>query len=343
MHNIGAFARRVGLTPSALRFYDDCGLLRPAHVDPVTGYRYYEPTQEDRAVLVRKLRAAGLCLADVAAVLDGPCDVAREVLRGHERRLREDSQAARAALREVVSSYLPAGRTEVTVDGAELAGAVRQVAPSAARDPGPAPLRCVLFEITDTEVRLVATDRYRLAVRELACGWVEGPPAKVLLPVPALLEVATWAARESEVRLTVAEGNLELSAPGSCYPLPAGTGEFPAYRDMIAALAPPKQRVLVDRRALRDALGTAEAPTVLRRGDGDGGGELVVGTTALPAVCPEGLRIAFDPMVLGPAVEASVGPDVLLEIDAADRPVLVRSADQGSFSTLLMPVADPQR
>ena len=40
---IGVFARRVGLTPSALRFYDDCGVLRPAHVDDATGYRYYSP------------------------------------------------------------------------------------------------------------------------------------------------------------------------------------------------------------------------------------------------------------------------------------------------------------
>ncbi|MCX4639442.1 MerR family DNA-binding transcriptional regulator [Streptomyces platensis] len=38
---IGVFARRVGLAPSALRFYDDCGLLRPARVDAVTGYRRY--------------------------------------------------------------------------------------------------------------------------------------------------------------------------------------------------------------------------------------------------------------------------------------------------------------
>ncbi|MET7543776.1 hypothetical protein [Streptomyces sp. NPDC005507] len=29
--SIGAFARRVGLAPSALRFYDDCDVLRPAY------------------------------------------------------------------------------------------------------------------------------------------------------------------------------------------------------------------------------------------------------------------------------------------------------------------------
>lgn len=41
-----------------------------------------------------------------------------------------------------------------------------------------------------------------------------------------------------------------------------------------------------------------------------------------------------------PALEAGVGPDVLLEIAAPDRPVLVRSADQGSFTTLVMPVRE---
>lgn len=33
---IGAFARAVGLTPTALRHYDECGLLRPAQVDDAT-------------------------------------------------------------------------------------------------------------------------------------------------------------------------------------------------------------------------------------------------------------------------------------------------------------------
>ncbi|MEU6867976.1 hypothetical protein ABZ924_32875 [Streptomyces sp. NPDC046876] len=42
------------------------------------------------------------------------------------------------------------------------------------------------------------------------------------------------------------------------------------------------------------------------------------------------------------ARETAVGPDALLEVPAAPaRPVLVRSADQGTFTTLVMPVAVP--
>ncbi|MER6998612.1 transcriptional regulator, partial [Streptomyces sp. NPDC000410] len=65
------------------------------------------------------------------------------------------------------------------------------------------------------------------------------------------------------------------------------------------------------------------------------------GVAVLPALCrpAPGLRIGFDPAVLAPALDAGVGPDVLLEISGPAEPVLVRSADQGSFTTLVMPVA----
>ncbi len=62
---ISEFARLVGLAPSALRFYDDCGLLPPAEVDATNGYRYYDKSQQPRAQLLRDLREIDLPLADV--------------------------------------------------------------------------------------------------------------------------------------------------------------------------------------------------------------------------------------------------------------------------------------
>jgi DNA polymerase III subunit beta len=50
------------------------------------------------------------------------------------------------------------------------------------------------------------------------------------------------------------------------------------------------------------------------------------------------VRVGFTVGLLAAALEASVGPDVLLEICAPARPVVVRSADQGTFTTLVMPV-----
>ncbi|QIQ03715.1 MerR family transcriptional regulator [Streptomyces liangshanensis] len=67
---IGAFARASRLSAKALRRYDELGLLRPARVDPYTGYRYYDETQLERARLVAWLRRVGMPLARIRHVCD---------------------------------------------------------------------------------------------------------------------------------------------------------------------------------------------------------------------------------------------------------------------------------
>jgi PPM family protein phosphatase len=77
---IGAFARATRLSPKALRLYDELGLLRPARVDPVSGYRFYDPAQLDRARLVAWLRRLGMPLARIKVVCElAPDEAAREV------------------------------------------------------------------------------------------------------------------------------------------------------------------------------------------------------------------------------------------------------------------------
>ncbi|MFJ8812855.1 MerR family transcriptional regulator [Amycolatopsis thermoflava] len=76
---IGAFARAAGLSPKALRLYDDLGLLRPASVDPISGYRRYSPDQLERARLIGLLRRTGMPLARISLALSRP-DPAAEVL-----------------------------------------------------------------------------------------------------------------------------------------------------------------------------------------------------------------------------------------------------------------------
>jgi serine/threonine protein phosphatase PrpC len=65
---IGDFGRASGLSPKALRLYDDLGLLRPAEVDPGSGYRRYAPEQLDQARLVARLRLIGMPLARIREV-----------------------------------------------------------------------------------------------------------------------------------------------------------------------------------------------------------------------------------------------------------------------------------
>src|ERR1700728_1133107 len=65
MLTIGEFARQAGLTPKALRIYDEIGLLRPAEVDPFSGRRRYGAGQVQLARLIGMLRGADLSLAEI--------------------------------------------------------------------------------------------------------------------------------------------------------------------------------------------------------------------------------------------------------------------------------------
>jgi DNA-binding transcriptional MerR regulator len=84
---IGRFARITGLTVKALRHYDEVGLLRPAAVDPETGYRSYSSSQVRSAERIRMLRRLELPLDDIATLVEteDPALIHR-VLVDHQRR-----------------------------------------------------------------------------------------------------------------------------------------------------------------------------------------------------------------------------------------------------------------
>ena len=85
---IGRFARLVGLSVGALRHYDDLDILRPAWVDPETGYRSYRRDQLETARLIVRLRDLEVPLEGIRAYLgtDDPAE-RRRLLTDHRRRI----------------------------------------------------------------------------------------------------------------------------------------------------------------------------------------------------------------------------------------------------------------
>ncbi len=83
---IGRFSAICRLSQKALRLYDEMGLLRPAWVDPDSGYRYYAVAQAMEAERIRLLRSLEVPLEDVAELLRDPASGNR-VLERHRRRL----------------------------------------------------------------------------------------------------------------------------------------------------------------------------------------------------------------------------------------------------------------
>lgn len=71
VYKIGIFSKMNQVTIKALRHYDEIGLLKPAYVEQMTGYRYY--TSEQLPVLhkILALRDMGFALEEIKQVLNG--------------------------------------------------------------------------------------------------------------------------------------------------------------------------------------------------------------------------------------------------------------------------------
>lgn len=78
--SIGQFSRRSLLSPKALRLYDQQGLLTPAEVDPMNGYRRYQESQLADARLIARLRQLDMPLVDVSTVINTPAERRGDVL-----------------------------------------------------------------------------------------------------------------------------------------------------------------------------------------------------------------------------------------------------------------------
>ncbi len=344
---IGAFARRTGLTSSALRFYADSGLLPPAEVDPVTGYRFYDTAQVERARTLRRLREIAMPLTGVEAVLGASAEEAARLLDEHLARIEEDAAAARqkAAVVRAALGGDPPGLLIATVKGPVLADAVEQVLTATAHEPGLAVLGGLHIEANGEALALTATDRYRLSTRTLAparpaeqtwTGTVDGGDLR-----PAAPELR----RSPLVRVEAVPHGIWLRMPGRedrhCRTLPV---EFPDRRQLFASLGEVTTRATLAKgpllRALEEHPGdhvtlcvSGHEVTVGLPGDGHPG--IPVAAT----VRGEPLEIRFGTTTLYPALSTAIGPDVMLDLRGHDQPVTIRSADRGDLTTLAMPVA----
>jgi DNA-binding transcriptional MerR regulator len=91
MFSIGDFARLGLVSVRMLRHYDAIGLLRPAHVDPATGYRSYQAGQLSRLNRIVAIKDLGFTLEQVRAILDEK--VSAEELHGMVRLRRAQLEA----------------------------------------------------------------------------------------------------------------------------------------------------------------------------------------------------------------------------------------------------------
>jgi protein phosphatase len=125
---IGDFAREAGLTPKALRLYDEMGLIVPADVDPDSGYRYYAAAQLERARLVARLRLVGMPLARIRQVADLPPAGKTAAVTSYWRQVEADTMTRRTRVHALVEE-MRAKETHmsgISTKRSEVAGRLEQ-------------------------------------------------------------------------------------------------------------------------------------------------------------------------------------------------------------------------
>lgn len=239
---------------------------------------------------------------------------------------------------------------KVTVSASELAEGIGQVARAASRDEARPILTGVLLEVSREGLTMVATDSYRLAVRELTAT-AEGE-AKALIPERALTEVGRAAGGEDkEAELFIDHSQVAFRTGRLTLTSRLIDGEFPNYRQLLPDQY--ENRLTASRQQLVDAvrrvglLARESSPVKLEfnalgvrlsSSSPDLGGAVEVVEAKYEG---EDLTAAFNPNYLVDGLMAAHGERIQLEVRDGLKPGVIRGEGGGSFVYLVMPVRLP--
>lgn len=336
---IGAFARAGGLSPSALRHYDECGLLRPADVDEATGYRYYTPDLVERAEMVSMMREAGLSIEQMRTVLEGDQGSVESVLQSFAADAAERSERIGYLVTDLLrlgSVGSDTGRCCVSLRGPELASALRQVRPAADQD-AVSDLSGVVIDVVEGSLDVAATNRYWMAVRTLHLHR-PSDPGRVVLSLNTAARLARALDGFDHTTVVIDEHRLSVGI----HEYVGRTGAFPAHRIVIDGLDPVSTRAVISRDELARGVESAgRADVVLNLSperstlSWDDDRERIPVGAALEG---PGLSLRLVSALLLRAIGATVGAEIEVAASTADVPVRISSPYQPGFVALVMPI-----
>jgi DNA polymerase-3 subunit beta len=292
-------------------------------------------------------------LVDVVRAL--PADELTLELRAAEQDIELNSGAATFHIRTLRLEDFPplpepGGDDQLDVPGPALVETVLKVARAASRDETRPVLTGVLVSATEQELRMAATDSYRLAVKDTS---LEAPLSRSFeanVPARALQELTRIVQHGSADRIAVSlrSNQVVFEAAGVVLSSRLIDGQFPNVRTLLPEayehelqLAGAEITDVVRRISL---LAQKNAPLRLSFAEG----ELTVsartpdvGEARETVPVPfqgEPLEIGFNPEFLRDGLEALEGGDLVLKLISPLRPGLIEAADGSGFQYLLMPI-----
>lgn len=298
-------------------------------------------------------------LLDVARSLPKNADRVSLELRAEQQDVEVVAGSAKFHLRTLRAEDFPTlpavGGTEsedtvVDVPAHAFVETIEMVSKSASRDETRPILTGILVSASGSELRMVATDSYRLSVKETALEVPLDPGFEANVPARALDELRTVVASTGAdvIRIGVRANQVVFEVGGAVLSSRLIDGQFPNYRQLIPDGYEHQLRIsgeelgdVVKRISL---MAQKNAPLRLAFADG----ELTVsaqtpdvGEASEPLPVPfagEAFEIGFNPEFLRDGLDSVGSEDLILKLISPLRPGLIEGADESGFLYLIMPI-----
>ncbi len=244
----------------------------------------------------------------------------------------------------------PDPESSVELPAAAFVATASKVAGSASRDETRPVLTGILVSASDRELRMVATDSYRLSVKETTLEAPLSSAFEVNVPARALQELARLVGGDPEQPLSVSVRQNQVLFTLGRIVLSSRLidGQFPNHRQLLPETFEHELRIasgeLTDVVRRISLLALKNAPLRLAFATG----ELTVSAQtpdvgeareSLPVAFEgEPFEIGFNPEFLRAGIEAIDEGDVLLRLISPLRPGLIESGDGSGFRYLIMPI-----
>lgn len=239
---------------------------------------------------------------------------------------------------------------QMTVDmPSSLVGSmIRQVSKAVSRDEARPVLTGVLLSIEDDEIRMVATDSYRLAIRNSKLEIPSKEKIEVVIPGKALEEVPKIAGSAQVITMGVSSNQIVFHSGETTYVTRRIEGTFPNYKQLVPTEG--ETSFTIDRTELLEAaqrvslLAQHNAPVRMKIGDntltlsavtqdvGEASEDIMVEASGQP------LEIAFNHAFLLDAASSSDDERLRFIATSPLKPGVFSSQDSGDYVYLIMPV-----
>jgi DNA polymerase-3 subunit beta len=239
----------------------------------------------------------------------------------------------------------------VTLPASTVADALRQVVRAASTDDARAVLTGVLLASEEDGLRMVATDSYRLAVRDLPGTTVLAVGKHVLIPGRALNELQRVMGDAEELSVRLGDREATFEAGGTRLSTRLIEGEFPNYRNLLPSSYP--NLLTVGKADMLEAIRRvkilAQDSTPVRLTLGGDTVQLTAITQDVGNAIEEidasydgtEMTVAFNPDYLAAGIDAIDSDDVTLATMDPMKPAVLRGVGRDDYLYLLMPVRVP--